>query len=133
MNLAMEFHDSELTSMAKRGDSIELRFEAYIHGSEGVPGVDAGKGWYQDLMLVVGDGSVKGEITSWPAELYDGTLEIDGTTIKNVIPLPLERNGHIRLTVKPSFYDEPLVVLGNGVSLEFFPGAPRFIEDFPGI
>jgi hypothetical protein len=133
MNLAMEFHDSELTSIAKRGDSIELRFDAYIHGSEGTPGVDVGKGWYQDLMLVVGDGVVEGEITNWPAELYGGTLEIDGEAIENGAPLPLDRNGSIRLTLKPSFYDDPLVVSGNHVRWELSPGVPEFIEDFSGL
>ena len=132
MNLAMEFHDSELTSIAKRGDSIELRFDAYIHGSEGTPGVDAGKGWYQDVMLVVGGGVVEGEITNWPAELYHGTLEIDGAAIENVVPLPIERTGSIRLTLKPDFHDDPLLVLGNSVCSELFPGVPRFIENFPG-
>ena len=133
MNLATEFHDSELTSVEKRGDSIELCFDACIHGSEGTPGRDAGKSWYQDVVLVVGGGGVKGEITNWPAELYDGTLEIDGGTIQNVVPLPLGRTGSIRLTLKPSFYDGALVVLGNRVRFELSPGVPGFIDDFPGL
>ena len=132
MNLAIEFHDSELTSIAKRDDALELRFGTCIHKSEGTPGVDAGTTWFQDMMLVVADGVVEGKITHWPSELYDGTLEVDGEVIENVVPIPVDRKGTIRLTLKPSFFDDPIVVRGNHVRLELFPGVPRFIQDFPG-
>ena len=133
MNLAIEFHDSELTSIAKRSGLLELRLDAYIHKSKGTPGVDAGTGWWQDAMLFVADGVVEGEITHWPAELYDGTLEIDGETIENVVPIPLDRCGTIRLTLKPCFYDDPIVVRGSRVRLELFQGVPRRVENFPGL
>jgi len=44
MSSAIEIHDSSLTSIAKHGDLLELRFRAYIHTSEGTPGVNAGTG-----------------------------------------------------------------------------------------
>jgi hypothetical protein len=89
MNSAIEIHDSSLTSIAKRGDLLELRFDAYIHASEGTPGVDAGTGWTQSLILVFDNGILEGSITKWPAVLYDGTLEIDGGASENIIPIPL--------------------------------------------
>ena len=118
MNSAIEIHDSFLTSITKRRDVLELRFDAYIHTSEGRPGVDAGKGWAQDLMLVFDSGTLEGSITEWPAVLYDGTLEIDGEANENIIPIPLDRKGNIQLTLKPSFKDDPIVVRGNHVHLE---------------
>jgi hypothetical protein len=41
VNSAIEIHDSSLTSIRKRRDVLELRFDAYIHTSEGTPGVSA--------------------------------------------------------------------------------------------
>jgi hypothetical protein len=131
MNSAIEIHDSSLTSIAKRSDLLELRFDAYIHSSEGTPGVDAGTGWTQDVMLVFDSGTLEGSITEWPAVLYDGTLEIDGETSENSIPIPLDRRGNIQLTLKPSFIDDPIVVRGNHVHLEL-QGAPIYVEKFSG-
>ena len=132
MNSAIEIHDSSLTSITKRSDLLELRFDAYIHISEGAPGVDAGTGWTQDVMLVFDSGTLEGSITEWPAVLYDGTLEIDGEASENIIPIPLDRKGNIQLTLKPSSMDEPIIVRGNHVHLE--PrGAPIYVEKFPGV
>jgi hypothetical protein len=129
MNSAIEIHDSYLTSIAKRSDLLELRFRAYIHKSEGTPGVDAGTGWTQDAVLVFGNGIIEGSITEWPADLYDGTLEIEGEASENIIPIPLDRKGTIQLTLKPKF-DDPIVVRGNNVRLEL-QGVATYVEEFP--
>jgi len=131
MNSAIEIHDSSLISIAKRGGLLELRFAAYIHTSEGTPGVDAGTGWTQVVLLVFGSGTLEGSITEWPSVLYEGTLEIDGEASENIIPIPLDRKGNIRLTLKPSFVDDAIVVRGNHVRLELL-GTPTHIEKFSG-
>ena len=81
-------------------------------------------------MLVFESGILEGSITEWPAVLYDGTLEIDGETSENIIPIPLDRKGNIQLRLKPSFMDQPIVVRGNHVYLEL-KGAPIYVEKFP--
>jgi hypothetical protein len=93
--------------------------------------VDAGTGWTQVVILVFGSGTLEGSITKWPADLYDGTLEIDGEASENIIPIPLDRKGNIQLTLKPSFIDEPIVVRGNHVRLEL-QGDPIYVEKFSG-
>ncbi|MBZ5511137.1 MAG: hypothetical protein LAN70_08190 [Acidobacteriia bacterium] len=130
MNSAIEIHDSYLTSIAKRGDALELRFDAYIHKSEGTPGVDAGTGWSQDVILIFGNGTVEGEIAEWPADLNDGTLEMDDESSENIIPIPLDRRGTIQLTLRPKC-DDPIVVRGTDVRLQL-QGAPTYVENFPG-
>jgi hypothetical protein len=131
MNSAIEIHDSSLVSIEKHGDLLELRFDAYIHTSEGTPGVDAGTGWTQDVILFFDDGILEGSITQWPADLYDGTLEIDGEAIENTIPIPLDRKGNIQLTLKPKFIDDPILVRSTHVLLEL-EGAPIYVEKFSG-
>jgi hypothetical protein len=130
VNSAIEIHDSFLTSITKRRDVLELRFDAYIHTSEGRPGVDAGKGWAQDLMLVFDSGTLEGSITEWPAVLHDGTLEIDGEANENIIPIPLDRKGNIQLTLEPNS-DGTIVVRGDGVRLKL-DGVAKYVEEFPG-
>jgi hypothetical protein len=131
MNSAIEIHDSSLISIAKRGDLFELRFDAYIHTSEGTPGMDGGTGWTQIVLLVFGSGTLEGSITKWPSVLYGGTLEIDGEASENIIPIPLDRKGNIQLTLKPSSIDDPIVVRGNHVRLEL-QGVPTYVEKFSG-
>jgi hypothetical protein len=130
MNGAIEIHDSYLTSVAEHGDMLKLHLSAYIHRSEGRPAVDAGTGWTQGVILVFGDWIMEGSITEWPADLYDGTLEIDGEASENIIPIPLDRKGTIQLTLKPKS-DDPIVVRGNSVRLEL-EGVAEYVEDFPG-
>jgi len=131
MNSAIEIHDSYLTSISKEGDALAVHLSAYIHKSDGKPATDAGTGWTQDVMLVVGHGSVEGSVSDWPAELYDGTLKIDGDVSENIISIPLDRKGAIELTLKPTS-DDPLVVRGDSVRLEL-QGIPEYVEKFPGM
>jgi hypothetical protein len=102
MKSAIEIHDSYLTEIAKHDNTVELKLSAYIHKSEGTPLIDAGTGWIQDVSVFLRDGAVNGTITNWPADLYDGTLEVDSDAYENVIPIPLDRQGTIRLTLKPT-------------------------------
>jgi len=129
MNSAIGIRDSYLTSITKRGKSIEVRLKAYIHKSEGTPGVDPGTGWTQDVTLLFGNGMVDGSITAWPADLYDGTLEIDGQASENIIPIPLDREGTIVLTLRPKFAN-PVAVCGSSLRLEL-QGVATFVEEFP--
>jgi hypothetical protein len=130
MNSAIEIHDSSLTSIRQRGPELELRLSAYIHKSEGTPGTETGTGWLQDVTLVLDSGSVEGSIASWPADLQDGALEIDGEVSENIIPIPLDRSGTIQLTLEPKWGGR-IVVYGKHIHLEL-QGAPKYVEDFPG-
>ncbi len=130
MNSAIEIHDSYLTSIRKQGDKVQLHLSAYIHKSDGTPGTDAGTGWTQEVRVLFGGGTFEGSITEWPADLYDGTLEIDGEASENIIPIPLDRKGTIQLTLKPKS-DDAIVVRGNSVRLEL-EGIAKYVEEFPG-
>ncbi len=133
MNLEIEIHDSELISISNHGHWLELWMNVYIHKSEGTPGVDAGTGWEQLAILILENGVVDGTITNWPAELSGGSLTIDGRTHENSIPVPLDTRGQVELTLKPKFFDDPIVVRASHVRLELSQWVPRYVEDFPGM
>jgi hypothetical protein len=60
MNACFEFHDSVLASIKEEGARCILEFRpAYVHRSEGSPGVDAGDGFWQDLQIVIGGAKIK--------------------------------------------------------------------------
>lgn len=128
LNCAIEIHDSLLKSVETSGTLIKLFFEAYIHKSKGIPGVDPGTGWVQNVVLKIKDGSLDGLVKSVPCDLMDGSLEINEEHLSNEIPIPLDRSGKIALTLLPKWAGERLVARGTHVSLELL-GEARYIED----
>ena len=97
---AIEIHDSYLGRIEKTGTSIELHFEpAYVHQSSGEPGVASGTGWIQNALFTLSDASLEGDPFKLPADLYGGTLVVDGTEIRTLLALPSEYVGEIVLTL----------------------------------
>lgn len=43
-NSAIELHDSAVTARRRRGGRVVLHLDAYVHVSDGEPGVDPGSG-----------------------------------------------------------------------------------------
>ncbi|HEV2313899.1 MAG TPA: hypothetical protein VGR94_01225 [Candidatus Acidoferrales bacterium] len=66
LNCSIEIHDSVLTSVEIQAKQVKLSIEAYIHKSAGVPGVDPGTGWIQNVILTIEDGSFEGNMESLP-------------------------------------------------------------------
>jgi hypothetical protein len=51
-NAALEFHDSEVSSIEAVAGDIQVFFAAaYVHRSNGTPGVNGGKGYVQAVEL----------------------------------------------------------------------------------
>jgi len=60
-NRAMEFHDSTFDGFDQDGQNLTLRFSAaYIHESDGKPGLDAGVDWIQEVRLHFENASITG-------------------------------------------------------------------------
>lgn len=131
LNSGIELHDSVLASLKSEEGKIEIAFQpAYIHKSEGIPGVDPGTGWTQDIVLAVESGIAEGQVTELPYDVSDGELHVAGQ-LQNVLPLPLDYRGNIelRLLLKSS---EQLVIRGSRITSESV-GTAKYIEYFPGM
>ncbi|MGC2736105.1 MAG: hypothetical protein WA212_19585, partial [Candidatus Acidiferrales bacterium] len=97
----------------------------------GTPGLDPGGGWAQDVILRVENGTIDGDVPEMPCDLWEGSLQVGNQTIENIIPLPLDYYGAVKLILVAQ--DESrLVVQGSRISATL-PGEPKFIEEFPGI
>lgn len=107
---------------------MSLRFSAaYIHQSEGEPGVDAGSGWVQELSLHVSDASLSGEILDLPCDLWDGSVLLDEKRFDNCVPIPLDYRGRVEVNLEQ---DGKLTVIGTRLQVELL-GQPKYVEEFP--
>jgi hypothetical protein len=129
---AIEIYDSTLASVADNGGRVVIELKpAYIHRSTGTPGVDPGGGWAQDVLLRVENGTIDGSVPQTPCDLWEGSLQVGDQTIENIIPLPLDYQGAVKLTLVAQ--DESRVVV-RGSAISATPdGEPKFIEEFPGV
>jgi hypothetical protein len=129
-NRAMEFHDSTFDGIEREGANLSLRFSAaYIHESEGEPGVDAGSGWIQELRFIISDASQIGEIVDLPCDLSNGSVCLDDRRLENVIPIPLDYRGRVELRLNQT---NGLTITGTSLRVEL-RGEPKYLEEFSGI
>ncbi len=128
-NRAIEFHDSELAAVSRVGPSVVLSFSTvYVHESAGVPGVDAGIGWYQPATLTIAHGEMASEV-QLPASVADGFIRVAGTFHQNHIPAVAGTlDGPIELSLLLSTA-ETLRVHGAGMAMEP-SGQPSPVEQF---
>ena len=132
LNCAIELHDTELSSIKERRRTVVVSFSgAYLHKSTGKPGWDAGSGWVQAAELVFKDAALPIVSADLPEDVSQGDLTIGTETLHNVIPLPLDYVGPVKLVIRLSGYPQPIYIRGGGVRLKLL-GEPTYVEEFPG-
>jgi hypothetical protein len=132
-NRAMEFHDSTFDGFDQDGPNLTLRFSAaYIHESDGKPGLDAGVDWIQDVRLHFENASHTGSMSQLPCYLWDGQLSLADESIQ-MVPVPLEYTGKVKLKlVENGEVDGAIEVTATHVEMEL-RGEPKSFEKFPGL
>ena len=138
-NHVIEIHDSALDQINLEEGVAVLHFpEVCIHSSEGRPAIDAGRGGTQEAVIRIGNARIEGEFPKESREayrgyahyLYGGSLAINGTISNNLIPIPLDVQGEIELTLECWGYI--VRVHGRSAKLELI-GKAKYFEDFhPG-
>jgi|SRR6185437_15815677 len=128
MNQSVEFHDSVLGHAEKSGDLIALHFSrAYIHRSAGEPGVNAGDGLVQPLLLSFSGASYVGNLEAASGWVSDGYVSVSGNRY-SLVPLPFNQTGEVRAEF----------VFTSGLTLSISAssvcskllGEPRWVERF---
>ena len=134
-NRIIELHDSEIESIEIDADQTIITFShAYIHQSDGVPGIDSGTGWSQKATLRINDASSLGMPKHLPYRIDDGVLKLGDTEYPNEIPIPLSHNGAVTLNLLVANAEDgysEISVAGSGAELELI-GEAEYIEDFAG-
>jgi hypothetical protein len=135
-NRAIEIHDSALDQITLEAGQAVLRFlKVYIHSSEGRLAIDAGTGWTQEAIIRIGNAQVEGKFSQESREAYggyahylsDGSLRINSTVSDNLIPVPLDVQGDIELTL--NCWGDIVRVHGNSARLELI-GTAEYVEEF---
>ena len=76
-------HDSLLESWSVCGETLVLSLRAYVHTSDGKPGIDAGTGWTQTALIHLLDSHVEGKMPDSDAAISDGELRLDAEVSSN--------------------------------------------------
>ncbi len=135
-NRSIEIHDSALDQITLEGSAAVLRFpEVYIHSSEGRPAIDAGTGWTQEAVIRVANAHIEGKFSQASRDanggyahyLSGGSLRINGSVSDNLIPIPLDVQGDIELTLE--CWGDVVRVHGNSVMVELI-GTAKYVEEF---
>ncbi|MBX9660251.1 MAG: hypothetical protein K2X00_16955 [Nitrospiraceae bacterium] len=131
-NRIIELHDSTIERIATdlEGKIRVVFSSAYIHVSDGTPGIDKGSGFVQRAELQVEQGIISGSLPPFPSDISDGSMVLDGIRRDNTIPIPFEFLGsfNLLLVFVPG---DSMSVQGIGARLSL-QGNPRYIEEFPG-
>jgi hypothetical protein len=135
-NRAIEIHDSALDQISLEDGVAVLHFpEVYIHSSTGRPGIDAGSGWTQEAVIRIANAQIKGKFSQESREAYGGyahyllagSLRINGSVSDNLIPIPLDVQGDIELTLE--CWGDVVCVHGNSARLDLI-GTAQYVEEF---
>jgi hypothetical protein len=136
-NRAIEIHDSALDQISLEHGVALLHFpEVYIHSSSGRPAIDAGSGWTQEAVIRIGNAQIDGKFSQESREAYGGyahylsggSLRINGSVSDNLIPIPLNVQGDIELTLE--CWGDVVCVHGNSARLELI-GTAKYVEECP--
>ena len=129
-NRIIELHDSTVGAISRVGNSLVVEFRpAYVHSSDGRPGLDPGTGWAQDADLVIREADCGPTAAELPAWISDGELIVGEERFPNVVPIPLDRRrDEVQLDLV-MVTAETFSIRGRGVELKLL-GDARFIENF---
>lgn len=127
-NASIELHDSDLDGIDQTPTALALRLRAYVHRSNGEPGVDPGTGWCQPAILTLSNGRLETPPIELPATICCGDVRI-GDHEYPLIPCPFARDTRTSISL----------IFGNGARLQItatgvtvaFSGEPEFVEDVP--
>jgi hypothetical protein len=129
MSWALEFHDSRLAGLHQQGRKITIQFEpAYLHRSDGEPGISPGSGWHQNAELVFRSATVDGP-PECEGSVSEGTLDFQGVKL-NLVPAPCRVCGGVAASFTLSNGDS-LKIRAESAELKLL-GEPVYIDKFPG-
>lgn len=129
VNIAIELHDSIVAGIAKHSGEVVVHFlPAYLHKSEGRPGIDPGTGWVQEARLIFADALTGGAFPGLPCTVMEGELAVGAERYENEVPVPLVVIARTELRL---VFDamHTVTVTGRAVRLELL-GEPRYVEEF---
>jgi hypothetical protein len=127
MNTALEFHDSQVSSVEAVADKLQIAFSsAFVHRSGGKPG-DAASGYIRPVEVLLSGATWAGPLNDCVGKLSGGQLAVAGEPFA-LVPLPSEHVGQISLELV--FANGAMLTATATSLLVRFSGEPHFVESF---
>ena len=128
---AVALAESKLVSVAAEGETVRVLLDALVHVSQGLPGVDGGTSWEQQVELAFEQAVIDRHPGELPLWLEGGGLAQGGPASPEaaLVAVPQQLAGEVRLHLWAA--GAQLIVRGRGLSVEE-QGAARFVERFEG-
>ena len=126
-NKSIELHDSSIESISKVEDQLFLFIKAYIHQSDGIPGIDKGTGWTQAVVISFYDASFSSKNKEYPIDISDGELLVGQKRLSNLIPIPFIGES---IELKLELINGEEIVLSSQKAEIILLGNPKYIEEF---
>jgi len=131
MNSGIELHDSTISRIDQTGSIVEIEFSpAYVHKSEGKPGIDAGTGWVQAARVRFTGASLSGDRPLLPEILSDGSLRVGVHVHANWLPIPLLASEPVELQLV-FVSGRAIDISAESIELEL-TGPATYVEEFGG-
>ena len=109
---------------------LELR-PAYVHESDGRPGIDPGEGYWQDIEIAIAGAKVTKPFLSLPCPISDGHLSVGEIRMSNIAPTSLSEAKKVSLTIWMMAGGAEIQIDGASVCIRTI-GERQFAEHFPG-
>jgi hypothetical protein len=124
----LEFHDSTIVALSTDQLSLQIGMDAYVHRWQSVEGRWTGRGWVQSVRITVSAPTGLPQL-ELPATLASGSVELSGCTYGNLLPLPYQESGRVRVKLELAT-GEVIEVVGLDFAAQA-AGEGRFVEDLP--
>lgn len=119
---SIELHDSKLSSIERHGETVHVYLNpAYIHRN--------GKGWTQDVEIIINEETVDNGEVDLPSTLDDGHMETKLGPYHNLLNIPFATAGPVTLELE-LISGKVIKIKGNGISHKF-KDELAYVEEFP--
>jgi hypothetical protein len=129
MNQSIELHDSTVVAIRESGGEVQLDLEAYVHRTEGRPGIDPGTGWRMPVRMTIASATVVRAFRGDSLWIIDGAITVGSTVFENMIPVAFDSVDEIEMRFSGG--EGSLTVTGKGLRVEP-TGEAEYVEEFSG-
>jgi hypothetical protein len=127
----VQLNDSTLGALTHSGATVVVSLRtAYLLKSEGVPGVDVSTRWSQAVDLTFQEAEILGDLPDLPAVIQAGRITINSVGYVDMLPVPLNSAGWIRLVLEFQGTGEPLTIIGTEIQLAL-QGLAKYLAHVP--
>lgn len=128
-NQCIELHDSKVRALREARGEVQLELDAYVHMSEGRPGIDAGTGWTVPIRMTLSSATLVRDFEGDGLWITDGTIRVGSTVLDNECPVTFDVTDEIQIRFVG--HEGSLTVTGTRLQVEPV-GAATFVEAVPG-